>query len=215
LAAAAAAADAGAAGNPLPEANLELTNRTFELRLPFGCNDRVSGSWGEWSVDPKTGVLRISVRPQVWGNDQTFEALASGITYDAAEGFWIERPWTGSEQCPPLIDAAPASTDADPPAAPVRTFAIVQYFSPDAPRNLRRGSRPYSYTAKLPETEHATPRSFRVKLTGRIRGFRDGQPIHCTVTASLSPPICAAAVEFTQVVLEDADTGLSLTEWNR
>jgi hypothetical protein len=30
----------------------------------------------------------------------------------------------------------------------------------------------------------------------------------------MRPPICAAAVEFTQVVLEDAETGESLADWN-
>lgn len=223
LAAAAAAADEVAAGNPLPKANLKLTNRTFELRLPFGCSDGVSGRWGEWGVDPKTHVLRISVRPQLWGDDKTFGALAPDMTYDAAEGFWIERPWTRSEQCPTGERAlsAPATAHADeeqpaalPPATPMSTLALVQYFSPDSSRTLRRGSRPYSYTTKVPETEAAASRNFRVKLIGRISGFDDGQPIHCVVTASFSPPTCAAAVEFTRVVLEDADTAESLSEWN-
>lgn len=222
LAAVAAAADEAAAGNPLPDANLQLTNRTFELRLPFGCADGISGRWGEWRIDPKTHVLKISVRPQLWGDDPTFQSLASDMTYDAAEGFWIERPWTRSEQCPPAPPTTAATTEVppgeEPPVAPpapepVRTFALVQYFSPDAPRTLRRGSRPYSYTAKVPEVQGAAPRKFHLKLTGRISGFADGQPIHCVVTEPIAPPVCAAAVEFTQVVLEDADTGDSLAEW--
>lgn len=222
LAAVAAAADEVAGGNPLPKANLELIDRTFELRLPFGCSGGISADWGEWSLDPKTRVLRISVRPQVWGNDLTIKALAAGVTYDAAEGFWIARPWTRSEKCPPSVSSGSARVspvgNQTPAAAheapPMRTFAIVQYFSPDAPRTLRRGSRPYSYTGKVPEAETAGTMGFRLKLTGRIRGFGDGQPIHCVVTTPSGPPTCAAAVEFTQVVLEDADTDKSLAEWN-
>lgn len=223
LAAAAAAADEVAAGNALPKVNRQLVDRTFELRLPFGCRDGMPADWGEWSIDPKTRVLRINARPQVWGDDPTIKTLATGITYDAAEGFWIERPWTRSENCPasPSSETAPASPveDAVPVAAredlPMHTFAIVQYFSPDAPRTLRRGSRPYSYTGKVPETETVGAKSYRLKLIGRIRAYGDGQPIHCVVSTHSRPPVCAAAAEFTQVVLEDADTGDSLAEWNK
>lgn len=227
LAAIAAAADSVAGGNPLPKANLELVDRTFELRLPFGCGGDDSADWASWSLDPKTRVLRISVRPQVWGDDPTIKALAASISYDAAEGFWIERPWTRSEQCPPpassgpmpsgTMPARPAADQPDtlsPQAAPIRTIALVQYFSPDEPRNLQRGARPYSYTGKVPGTAAIGTSGFRLNLTGRLRGFGDRQPIQCVVTAASRPPICAAAVEFTQVVLEDANTGESLAEWS-
>ncbi len=222
LAAAAAAADEVAAGNALPKANLELIDRTFELRLPFGCGGAMQADWGEWSIDPKTRILRISVRPQVWGNDPTIKALADGATYDAAEGFWIARPWTRSENCPQSPLPRPAhvppigsqSPAAAPDASPIHTFAIVQYFSPDAPRTLRRGSRPYAYTGKVPEGEAVGAKGFRLKLTGRIRGYNDGQPIHCVVISPSRPPVCATAVEFTQVVLEDAATDKRLAEWN-
>lgn len=222
LAAAAAAADEVAAGNALPKANLELVDRTFELRLPFGCGRGMPADWGEWSIDPETRVLRISVRPELRGDNQTIKTLAAGLPYDAAEGFWMARPWTRSENCPtPLapvaVPASPVGGDAPaapPDASPTHTFAIVQYFSPDAPRTLRRGSRPYSYTGKVPETETVGTKGFRLKLAGRIAAYGDGQPIHCVVTTPSRPPVCAAAVEFTQVALEDADTGESLAEWN-
>lgn len=221
LAAAAAAADEVAAGNALPKANLELIDRTFELRLPFGCGGGLLPDWGEWSVDPKTRVLRISVRPELRSDNQTIKALAAGLTYDAVEGFWVARPWTRSEKCPtPLPSVAtPASpVGDDAPAAPTdasqtHTFALIQYFSPDAPRTLRRGSRPYSYTGKAPETETIGAKGFRLKLTGRIAAYGDGQPIHCVVPTPSRPPVCAVAVEFTEVVLEDADTGERLAEW--
>lgn len=223
LAAAALAADEVAAGNALPKENRTLVDRTFELRLPFGCGGSTATDLGEWSVDPKARVLRINARPQAWGEDPTIKALADGITYDAAEGFWIERPWTRSENCPkPLpVEAASALPVQDPaPVAarddvPMHTLAIVQYFSPDAPRTLRRGSRPYSYTGKVPETETVGANGFRLKLVGRIRAYGDGQPIHCVVASHLRPPVCAASVEFTQVVLEEAKTGESLEEWNK
>ncbi|MBC2665731.1 hypothetical protein H7F51_09360 [Novosphingobium flavum] len=221
LAAVALAADEIAAGSGLPKANTELVGRTFDVRLPFGCNGAVSPDWGEWSIDPRTRVLRISVRPELTGDNQTIKALGAGLAYDAAEGFWVARPWTRSENCPtPLPPEAGPALPVEgrvpvpaPDASPMRTFAIVQYFSPEAPRTLRRGSRPYAYTGKVPETQTIGTRGFRLKLTGRIRGYGDGQPIHCVVTTLSRPPVCAASVEFARVVLENADTGESLAEW--
>ena len=222
LVAAAAAADEVAAGNSLPKSNLQLTNRSFEIRLPFACGDGVLGKWGEWSFDQERRVLRVTFRPQNWANDLIFERMAAGVPYDAAEGFWIERPWTRAEQCPPVTEPSPAPTK-DPgtkhvpahnaPGSGDGSLALVQYFSPDASRTLRRGNRPYSYIAKLADERQAPPLGLRVKLVGRISGFADGQPIHCVVEAPSKRPICGIAVEFTQVVLEVAMTGEILTEW--
>jgi hypothetical protein len=223
LAAAAAAADEVAAGNALPKSNLELTSRGFELRLPFACGDGVLGKWGEWSFDPETRVLRATFRPQNWGDDPVLERLAAGAPYDAAEGFWIERPWTRAEQCPPAPapspgpSTTPGNGTASTPMAAGGTdgaLALVQYFSPDASRTLRRGNRPYTYTAKLVAERPSPPQALRVKLVGRISGFVDGQPIHCVVNATSKPPVCAIAVEFTRVILEDAATGEIFTEWD-
>lgn len=223
LAAVAAAADEVAGGNPLPQANVQLVDRTFELRLPFGCDAKMPSDWGEWTIDPVTRVLRISVRPEVWGDDPVINALANGADFDGAEGFWIARPWTRSEACPGSVPSgvapgSPARSDGVAAAAdgpPMRTLAIVQYFSPDAPRTLRRGSRPYSYIGKVPGNATVGAKGFRLKLSGRITAFADGQPVHCVLAAPSRPPICAAAVEFTEVALEDAETGESLADWHR
>lgn len=222
LAAAAAAADEFAAGNALPKANLELIDRTFELRLAFGCSRGMPGDWGEWSIDPTTRVLRISVRPALRDDNKTVKALGAGIDFDAAVGFWIERPWTRSEECPLVsssaLEPAELATDhlpsADARSQPQQTLAIVQYFSPDTPRPLQRGSRPYAYTGKAPENAGLATKGFRLRLAGRIRAFADGQPIHCVVAAADRPPICAAAVEINQVTFEDASTGQILANWN-
>ena len=222
LAAAVAAADDVAAGNPLPQANLELVNRSFELRLPIVCGNGETGAWGSWRVDPSTNVLRVSFSRQNWEAQPLFAQLAKDLAYETAEGFWIERPWTRSEQCPPALAnvARPdktASHEATPaPAAepaPEERLAIVQFFSSDAPRMLRRGKRPYAYTAKLPKDAQATDRAFRIKIEGRITGYADGQPVHCVITQAARPPVCAVAVEFDKVVLEDAKTGENLAEW--
>lgn len=218
LAAVNAAASEVAAGNTLSKSNLGLNNRTFELRLPIGCSDGLTGSWGEWRFDPASRVLRVNVRRQNWTNDPAFRDLAPQGSFDAIEGFWIERPWTTSEKCPPAVGAplAGESAPAKEPKAETpsqQTLALAQYFSPEAPRTLRRGSRPYAHTSKLPESAQGRTLDLRIKLVGRITGFSDGQPVHCRVAATTQRPVCAVAVQFSEVVLEDAETGERLAEW--
>lgn len=218
LAAVNAAASEVAAGNTLPKSNLGLSNRTFDLRLPIGCSDGLTGTWGEWRFDPASRVLRVNVRRQNWTDDPAFRDLAPQGSFDAIEGFWIERPWTTSEKCPPAVGAPLAGESApakDPKAETPsqQTLALAQYFSPEAPRTLRRGSRPYAHTSKLPESAQGRTLDLRIKLVGRITGFSDGQPIHCRVAATMQRPVCAVAVQFSEVVLEDAETGERLAEW--
>ncbi len=219
LAAVAAAADEVAAGNPLPQSNLELANRSFELTVPIACADGTTGDWGSWRLDPSTRVLRVTFNRQNWAADPLFTALANGQTFETAEGFWIERPWTRSEKCPQIANVTDAPDVEDKATAPVeagpeRTLALVQYFSSDAPRTLLRAKRPYAYTAKLSKDEGAAPRAFQVRIAGRITGYADGQPVHCTNNVPSQPPICAVAVEFGRIVLENATTGETLADWD-
>lgn len=226
LAAVAAAADEVAAGNPLPKSNLELVNRSFELTMPIACEDGATGGWGSWSFDPASKVLRVSFSRQNWAAEPLFADLANGQPFETAEGFWIERPWTRSEQCPrPSANAAMPETPekADPKiagvnpavqAAPDNRLALVQYFSSDAPRKLLRGKRPYAYTAKLAKDAEPTPRPFRIRIEGRITAFGDGQPLHCVNLQTTKPPVCAIAVEFGKIALEDAATGETLADWD-
>ncbi|MBB4615336.1 hypothetical protein [Novosphingobium taihuense] len=226
LVAVAAAADEVAAGNPLPKSNIELANRSFELTMPIACGDGANGGWGSWSFDPATKVLRVSFSRQNWAGDPLFADLANGQPFETAEGFWIERPWTRSEQCPrPAADAETPETpekadskiaDVKPAvqAAPDNRLALVQYFSSDAPRKLLRGKRPYAYTAKLAKDAEPTPRAFRIRIEGRITAFGDGQPVHCVNGQTTKPPVCAVAVEFGKITLEDAATGEPLADWD-
>lgn len=226
LAAVAAAADEVAAGTALPSANLDLANRSFELVMPFACDDGVTGGWGSWSFDPASRVLRVTFNRQNWAGVPLFADLGNGQEYETAEGFWIERPWTRSEECPRA--AASSATQEKPEATgqktagsvaeeqslPDRTLALVQYFSSNAPRTLIRGKRPYAYTAKLPKDVEPTPHAFRVRIKGRITTFSDGQPVHCVTRQTSRPPVCAVAVEFGKIALEDAGSGETLADWD-
>ncbi|CAM4182239.1 hypothetical protein NOLU111490_11640 [Novosphingobium lubricantis] len=226
-----AAADATAAGQPLPPAGRPAVNRTFELRLPFGCAGPGS-AWGSanggmWTYDPAMRTLRISVQAQRLGSDPRFADLAGKQPFDAIEGFWLERPWTSAESCP----AVPVGVASEPAPAP-QTLALAQFFAADAPRTLQRAGRPYAYTGRfrddgaLPALPGIKPSGtvgapppgasgFRLRLIGRIAGFADGQPVHCTMTDPARPPLCALAVDFASVAIEDPASGTTLAEWHK
>lgn len=218
LAAFARAADATAAGQPLPDANRELTGRAFSLALPIGCDRRGetdaadAAHRSDWSVDETSRTLRITVHPQRWGETEWVRALAGGMTYEAAEGFWIPRPWTSSEGCP-ASDPQPA--DSAPAAhQPRDTVGIVQFFPPGSPRTFRRGSRPYAHTQRLDKDSTGTERGYRMVASGRISAYPDGQPIHCRIEAADLPPVCLMAMELNRIAFEDNADGALLAEWH-
>lgn len=121
IAAADAAADASAAGLPPPARNTALVNRSFELRLPFGCDGPSTApdqDWAGWTYDPQTRALKLTARPENWQDAEWLASVAPDKPADAIEGFWLRRPWTRSESCPPAAPEAEApAVEAGDPAA--------------------------------------------------------------------------------------------------
>jgi hypothetical protein len=206
LAAASAAADATAAGQPLPEQNRALIGRSFEIRLPFGCTGPMAqpaAQWAGWTYDPAAGSLKLVASNQFAELPPWLASVTGDQPIDAAEGFWIERPWTSSEACPTGGAADTAR----------QTLGIVQFFAPDAPRTIQRRTRPYTATirSEAPPGEGIT---YRLALSGRVVGFADRQPIRCWNEADHLPPVCLIAVEISRTAFENAD-GDILSEWRR
>lgn len=210
LAAVRRAADAAASGGTLPEANKELVGRSFEIRLPFGCAGNGSiGAWAEAGHDAQRGVLRISARPPLSGDHPLLREVATGQPFDRAEGYWVERPWTNSEACPPGSGGTGAGQAAVRP-----TLAIAQFFAPDAPRTLQRGGRPYTATQKF-DAHQGTQDGYHLALAGRTAAFPDGQPIRCHVDDAAVPPACVINANFTRIAFERASDRTVLAEWPR
>ncbi len=118
IGAASAAADAAAAGAPMPEANARLVNRSFELRLPFGCEGPAPDTenvWAAWTYDAGTRALKLVARPETWKDAAWLAEVAPGASPEAVEGFWIRRPWTTSETCPMAPPPAEPAAEAVPP----------------------------------------------------------------------------------------------------
>lgn len=212
IAAFARAGDASAAGQPLPDANRQLVGRTFNLKLPFGCNGEAGKErpvWAGWTFDSKGRALKVFAAPERWTDADWVKPIAGDLPHEAVEGFWIERPWTSSEDCPAGI-----ASSTDLAASDERqTMGIAQFFAPDSPRTFQRGSRPYSHTIRVRDPAEIKGRAFRLALSGRVTGFPDGQPIRCVQTSPDRRPVCLIAVELARVSFEDPRDGSVLAEW--
>lgn len=215
LVAANGAADAVASGRVLPAANLDLKDRAFVLRLPFGCSGAQTDVWAGWTYDPKSGVLKLSARPERWRDEPWVRALAGDLSFESAEGFWIERPWSSAETCPPSAQREATSPTQPPASLPRQTLGLAQFFAQGAPRTLQRGARPYAFTLKVPELNSTEIRGFILTITGRIVGFSDGQPVHCLNEDRALAPRCLIAAEFAEIAFEDPQTGKVIANWNR
>lgn len=213
IAAFARAGDASSAGQPLPDANRQLVGRTFNLKLPFGCTGEASKErpvWAGWTFDSKGRALKVFAAPERWTDADWVKAIAGNLPHEAVEGFWIERPWTSSEDCP----AGNAASHGDLTASIEReTVGIAQFFVPDSPRTLQRGPRTYSHTIRVREPAEIEGRTYRLAVSGRITGFPDGQPIRCVQDSSDRRPVCLMAVELARVSFEDPRDGSVLAEW--
>lgn len=215
LIAANAAADAMASGRVLSASNLKLKDRAFVLRLPFGCSAGQPDDWAGWTYDSKTEVLKLSARPERWRDEPWVKALAGDLSFETVEGFWIERPWSSAEGCPPSAQGATALPAEPQTTLPRQTLGLAQFFAHEAPRTLQRGARPYSFTLKAPAQNPAEIRGFTLMISGRIVGFADGQPVHCLNEDLALVPRCLIAAEFAEIAFEDPQTGKVIANWNR
>lgn len=215
LVAANAAADAVASGRVLPTANLKLKDRAFVLRLPFGCRAGQPDDWAGWTYDSKSEVLKLSARPERWRDEPWVRTLAGDLSFETVEGFWVERPWSSAEGCPPSAQLE-AVSPAEPPATlPRQTLGLAQFFAQGAPRTLQRGARPYAFTLKAPALNPDELRGFTLTISGRVVGFADGQPVHCLNEDPALAPRCLIAAEFAEIAFEDPQTGKVIANWDR
>src|SRR3546814_16898390 len=66
--------------------------------------------------------------------------LGDRADIDAAEGFWITRPWSSSGACP-LRAGQAFPRGVEPLTLPGQTLAIAQFFRSEADRDGRRNGR--------------------------------------------------------------------------
>lgn len=209
------AAAAFAAGMAPPRTKDSLIGRSFTLSIPFGCEgpqtsaNPGSQSWVEY--DPQVKSLHLQARASDWMTLPQVQAIPRAAQLEAAEGFWVPRPWSYSDACPRQASAAPP---ASPTPSPAPTLGLVRLFEKGGSRVLERGGRPYEFVRKLdPADPSMLTHAYRLVLEGRLTGWGDGRVAHCAAESVDHRPVCLYAVEFDRIAFLDGADGKLLAEW--
>ena len=211
MAAVRAAVDAFASGSPFPPEVESLAGRRFEIRLAFGCGgpspkEAPSG----WHYDEAVGALRVRVTAAAF-DPAAWLGASAAAAIDSSDGFWIERPWTRSETCPP-VSPTPAAAVA---GAPERTLGLVRFHGADESRVGRRDGEPYEAVEKVAPDSLNVAQGLRLRLAGRLVAAPGGAtPIICRAPQAGTRPVCLIAVSLDQVAIENPATGATLATWD-
>ncbi|MCC2980972.1 hypothetical protein [Sphingomonas sp. IC4-52] len=213
----AAAADAATSARDLPAQAAAVAGKRFELDIPFGCDGpapETSELPMRWRYDAAAGALRVHVAPVSWAPTEWWAAPPAAV--EALEGFWIERPWSSSETCPARAEPPAAPAEADAPSPPVggETLGIAQLITPDTPRQMQRSGKAYEAVVRMAGDAVAIDRGLRLRLSGRIGRFPDGQPVRCRDGGGPHQrPICLIAVSLDEVAFQNPADDALLATW--
>jgi len=198
-----------------------LVGRRFSLKLPFGCGgpapvgEETPGlpAW-RWGEGQRT--IRLTLQPLDWTGsplvgdapDPAMDTQASQ-DWEAAEGFWLPRPWLTTEACP---DPGLYQSISAPPST--QTLGLAAVFPREGSRLGRRNGRAYEFTVRPSNDQPlaAPAGGFVLRLEGRIVGYPDGRAAHCVAYSPEQRPTCVVAVEMDRVAFEDPG-GTTLSEW--
>lgn len=212
IALAAAAADAGAAGAPPPARVLQSDGRRFLVSLAFGCGGPApegSDAPMRWRLDAK--ALRVHVEPVSWRAADWFPGPVPE-TLEDMEGFWIARPWTSSDACPP---GASADGGEDPPPRE-ETLALVRFHLAEGGRQGRRAGQPLETVQRLTGAAPDLSQGLRLRIGGRIASVpgRAG-PVLCRQPAGPEQrPACAIAIAADEMAIVNPASGETLATWS-
>lgn len=238
LAAVAQAASAAAAGTALSSDLKDLDGRQFQVRIRFGCrgpSTNAASNWLSWTYDSESRTIRVQARPTISEVDPLIAAIG-GEGFEAAEGFWIPRPWLLQAVCPATAALQPAAeqeaplsggpaaagpaaekekaTDDQSEALPAQQrVGIAQFFTDTDPRTGRRDHRPYQARHILREGQAIGSQGFNLVLSGRLRAIPGRSVIECTGADADTPPDCIVSAEFQRVWIEQPETGEVIAEW--
>jgi hypothetical protein len=186
-----------------------------------------------WRYDAAQQTLRVHVAPARWsladwglapdtGGDGTSgegDADADAKAGEAAgqarlEGFWIERPWSSAETCPP-VPAVPAASEGAPPLPTEQTLALAQWRSEAGRTDTVRAGRAYDLVKRLAPDAAPGPKGLRIRLIGRVARLPDGGSLRCTQAAGPDQrPVCLLAIALDEVRIENPADGAVLGTWS-
>jgi len=224
------AASSYAGGADDSRAQRALDGKQFEIALRFGCDGQGPTPKDHgWSVDPDGRTLRLRAVPTLSLEDELIRTV-SGDKVEAAEGFWLTRPWMLDATCPaappPKARSKPQVTQpssnevgqADAPtSAPVRAgqrIGIAQFFTAEDSRTHRRMNRPFEAVKQLAEGQQVGQQGFNLVLSGRLRARRDGRVILCAGTVRDAPPNCVVSADIDRVRIEQPNDKAVMAEWS-
>jgi hypothetical protein len=210
----AVAAAFAADGRQAPAGPDPMVGRRFDVAIPFGCEGPGAappGAQQSVDYDPDEQTVRLTAHTATWTSLPLVQDLPDVDKIEAVEGFWIPHPWVFAESCP-AVRKQPEPATPTPPAGP--TLGLAQVFEKGASRVQRRGDRPYEFVRRLPKGDsNILSHAYRLRLQGRIVGFKGGRALHCWSESPDHRPICLFAVAFDRVAIEDASDGQVLAEW--
>lgn len=191
-----------------------LVGRRFAIGIPFACNGVQSGAAASQisiAYDAAHQSIALTAQPGSWTDLPLVQSLPNAADIEAVEGFWIPRPWTDSETCPPPIDYPVPAT---PTPATAQTLGLARIFAANDPRVQQRAERPYTFTRKVTvEDTELLSHSYRLVLEGTLSSFQDGHALHCWMEAPDHHPLCLFAVAFDHVAFVDGTSGQELANW--
>lgn len=209
IAAAAQAADALASGKLAPQPVNDLPARRFALSLPFGCAGPAGADSPaplRWSYDDAAQALRVHValirwQPDEWG----LKPDGGGVP----QGFWVTRPWSSAETCP-AASADKQAIDTQPVILPGQTLAVVS-FGPDAATNHDG----YDAVVRISRDKLNVAQGLRARVSGRIAHIPGDGAVRCVQPAGIEQqPICAVAVTFDEMAIDNPATGETIATWS-
>lgn len=240
LAALTEARTATADGRPRDAA---LSGRTVSVRLPFGCEGAGSTEQAQPGLPTLArgddGSLMLRVLPEDLAASGLVitagaDDAATSSPWEAVEGFWIARPWSGLDACRPG-EPAPRFVQTEKeaeakgglkvgdvmspaPPAPVpaeRTSGLAAVFETGGSRLGRRQGQAYVHVIRGDKGVAPTPApgGYALRLEGRLTAFADGKAVHCVQKDVESRPVCVAALRLDRLAFEDGATGALLSEW--
>jgi hypothetical protein len=202
------AASQHAAGEPAP--STVLAGRRFAMNLPFGCEGAavdLAAQPNGWTLDEQRNTLRVKVTPEVLTESPVLRAVEGSAQIEAAEGFWIDRPWTRTENCPPAVTAGAEMTPDR------QSLALVELFGPGSKRSHRRGERGYEAVQAIEPGKIDLRAGLRLRVEGRLAAIGDGPPIGCWSESPQQRPTCLISARFERIAITDATGDRVFAEW--
>lgn len=197
------AADAASGGSAVDDM---MDGRRFVIRIPFGCGqltDDGRDMGAAYSVEDET--LRVRIQPQDWTDYPWVASELSRREAVGAEGFWIPRPWTGTETCPP---------DETEPADPSSSLGIAQLFDSQSSRVGQRRGRALEATVEVDAADADFSKGLRLVIEGRVVSWPGGrETVLCRAATAYERPVCLVGTKLDSVSIENASNGERLADW--